>query len=80
MTLRTTEALNTGWGIKVRDLKVYGSKAKPTSTSTGVENIAADNADAPLEYYDLNGQRVDNPAPGIYIRRQGSDVTKIVIR
>ncbi len=50
----------------------------------GVENIAADsfgagNSLAPVEYYDLQGRRVLAPAKGIYIRRQGTSVTKIAL-
>lgn len=35
---------------------------------------------APVEYYNLQGLRVLNPENGIYIRRQGSKVTKVIIR
>lgn len=34
----------------------------------------------PVEYFDLNGVKVDVPASGIFIRRQGAHVTKVVIR
>lgn len=45
----------------------------------GVSDIAGDNADCPVEYYNLQGVRVDNPATGnLYIRRQGTDVRKVV--
>ena len=46
----------------------------------GVEDITIDNVDAnaPVEYFNLQGQRVANPAAGqILIRRQGSTVSKI---
>lgn len=47
----------------------------------GVEGIASDNADAPAEYYDLRGVRIARPTQsGIYIRRQGADVTKILVK
>ena len=49
--------------------------------TAGVADIAADNAAAPVELYDLRGVRVQgNPAPGLYIRRQGSAVTKVFVR
>ncbi len=39
----------------------------------------ADNTDSKVEYYDLRGIRVDNPsAAGLYIRRCGNDITKIL--
>lgn len=47
----------------------------------GVESITADdNANAPVEYFNLQGVRIENPANGIFIRRQGSAVSKVIIR
>lgn len=37
-------------------------------------------ATPPVEYYNLQGVRVDNPQPGIYIRRQGSKVSKVLLK
>lgn len=47
-----------------------------------ISGITADNSDAPVEYYNLNGMRVnaDNLDNGIYIRRQGTETTKVIIR
>ena len=47
-----------------------------TDSVIGIE--AGDNA-APVEYYNLQGVRVDNPTNGIFIRRQGSKAQKIVL-
>lgn len=47
-----------------------------TSTTTGVEEVEIDEAAEP-EYYNLQGIRVLNPGPGIYILRQGGKVTKV---
>lgn len=44
---------------------------------SGVEGIVADN-NAPVEYFNLQGVRVANPENGVYIRRQGANVTKVV--
>lgn len=49
----------------------------------GIEEIAADNnSDAPVEYFNLQGVRVnsDNVTPGIYIRRQGTVTTKVLVK
>ena len=47
---------------------------------SGVEGVAVENEDAPVEYYNLQGQRVNGDlTPGIYIRRQGTTVTKVRI-
>lgn len=44
---------------------------------SGVDSIDFDDEDAPVEYYNLQGVRVLNPTPGIYIQRQGNKVRKI---
>ncbi len=49
--------------------------------STGVENIATSVVEnAPVEYYNLQGIKVKNPSNGIYIKVQGSKVSKVLIR
>lgn len=47
--------------------------------ASGLDDIVAED-DAPVEYYTLQGVRVAEPTPGLYIRRQGSKVSKVVIR
>lgn len=51
---------------------------------TGVEDVMADgktlNGNASVEYYNLQGVRVLNPQKGIFIRRQGNVVSKIMVR
>ena len=47
----------------------------------GVENVAVGNDETkPVEYYNIQGVRVQNPTSGLYIVRQGSKVSKVVIR
>lgn len=49
----------------------------------GVEDnlITVDNSNAPVEYYNLQGIRVNNPAAGsVVIRRQGTEVSKILVK
>ena len=46
----------------------------------GAAEIEADNANAPVEYFNLQGVRVNNPENGVYIRRQGSDVQKVLVK
>ncbi len=48
---------------------------------TAITEIEADNAaDGNAEYFNLQGVRVDNPIPGLYIRRQGGKTEKVYIR
>ena len=48
--------------------------------TTGISAVEANDENAPFEFYNLNGQRVENPANGLFIRKQGSKVQKVVIR
>ncbi len=50
-----------------------------SNTPTGINGISSD-VDAPVEYYNFNGVRVSEPADGIFIRRQGSKVSKVVLK
>lgn len=49
-------------------------------TLTGVADIVDEAESAEVEWYTLDGVRVKNPAPGIYIRRCGSKVGKYIIK
>lgn len=56
------------------------SKAVEVDLSlSGIGSIVTDNENAPVEYYNLQGMKVDNPGNGIFIRRQGSKVEKVII-
>lgn len=48
---------------------------------TGIDDVTSDvdGADAPVEYFNLQGQRVANPGNGLYIKRQGSKATKVIL-
>lgn len=54
--------------------------------TTGVDDIVTDggtsveDTNAPVIWYNLQGQRVNNPSGGVFIRQQGSKVTKEYIR
>lgn len=48
-------------------------------TPTAIDTITTPGADAPVEYFNLQGIRVLNPTHGIYIRRQGTTVTKVTL-
>lgn len=86
---------NNGNGAQTADVNnpqnghVYranSSSGKPDCTDLGVyhgfdgvDNIEVE-ADAPAEYFNLNGMRVENPGSGIFIERRGSQVRKVVLR
>lgn len=54
-----------------------------TLPGAGVEDIIgdADNSNAPVEYFNLQGIRINEPAAGsVVIRRQGTEVSKILVK
>lgn len=61
--------------MQMQSRQVYGDYA----LYSGVEAPVVDE-NAPVEYYNLQGVRVANPSNGIYIRRQGTAVSKVMIR
>lgn len=59
-------------------LALYQLAQEGFGGGAGVEGIVVDN-NAPVEYFNLQGIRVANPANGVYIRRQGNTVTKVIL-
>lgn len=51
-------------------------------SESGIADVVVDEADAPVEYFNLQGVRMngDNLAPGIYVKRQGSKATKVLVK
>ncbi len=47
--------------------------------TVGIDNVAVDE-NAPVEYYNLQGVKVANPANGIYVVRQGNKVSKVLVK
>lgn len=81
VTLTVEEPVNylEDYGIKLRDMKVF---ATSNDDVVSVEGIADDDANAPVEYYDLNGIRLNGAelAPGLYIKKQGSKAEKVLVK
>lgn len=50
--------------------------------NTGINQVGADSidADVPVEYFNLQGVRVAEPSNGIFIRRQGNSVGKVLVK
>ena len=46
--------------------------------AAGIAGVEAD-LNAPVEYFNLQGVRVENPANGLYIMRQGSKAVKVIL-
>ena len=58
---------------------LYVTNYEKVDDTTGIADIVADE-NAPVEYFNLQGIRVDNPENGLYIRRQGNKVTKVIVK
>ena len=50
------------------------------ASTSGVGSIEAENADAPVKYYNLQGVEVANPSNGIFIKVQGTKATKEYVK
>ncbi len=68
------------------EMTILGAPVKVKVTvlpeSAGVDDVVVDNANAPVEWYNLQGVRVDgnNLASGIYIKVQGNKTTKVLVK
>lgn len=78
MTKHTSADTQNRFAFKSFILKYHGKNSSLGSVE-GIETDAFD-ADAPAEYYNLQGIRVAEPTTGLYIVRQGSKVSKQLIR
>jgi len=70
--------------IKGKPLAYFGAPGLDctgyVSGLAGIADVAVD-ADAPVEYYNLQGVRMQGDmAPGLYIRRQGNQATKVLVK
>lgn len=78
------------YGVKPGDVIGFGGiqtlhdgwTPKTFVNGAGVNDILADDSNAPVEYYNLQGVKVsaDNLSNGIYVKRQGSKATKFVVK
>ena len=66
--------------VNLNAFRISDSQGSFGNDFTGIADITADDDNAPVEYFNLQGIRVDNPTPGLYIRRQGKKVEKVVVR
>lgn len=61
--------------------RVEYSDYKNCRETTGIDNVAVENNDnAPVEYFNLQGERINKPSKGLYIRRQGKLVQKSIAK
>lgn len=59
----------------------FNGRTNTPEVPTGINDVTVDGADAPVEYFNLQGIRVSNPQAGqMVIRRQGTNVEKILVK
>lgn len=84
MYAKKCEQLTSGAWSEVTNIPAYFElRLSVPSTQSGIADVVVDEVDenAPVEYYNLQGIRINEPTPGqIVIRRQGNKATKIVVR
>lgn len=61
------------------DLDKWTIKAERINVSSSASFVMDDTNNLPCEYYNLNGVKVQQPVKGIYIVKQGSKVSKVMI-
>lgn len=66
-----------GGGVAGRNIALHNTFIY-TPAPTGIDSVTIGD-DAPVEYYNLQGVRVDNPAGGLFIRRQGNKAEKVIL-
>ena len=70
----------TGNFVKIRNYGVYNLNGD-TGVTSGVAKVGVDDANAPVEYYNLQGIRISQPiSSGTYIVRKGNKASKVIIR
>ena len=71
--------------LKVKAVRADGGEATTEQTytfsTTGIFDVVEDAANGVVEYYNLQGVRIANPAPGqVVIVRQGNEVNKVLVK
>ena len=60
--------------------RVFAFDVHGQAIQTGIGSIIVPTVNAQTEYFDLQGRKVRNPQSGLYIRRQGDKVSKVLVR
>lgn len=72
---------NGGYGWITETKAGKNMAAKIIFPATGIDNVVAGEADAPVKYFNLQGIEVAKPAAGqVVIRKQGNNATKFMAR
>ena len=64
------------WRDEQGNSLIFPSTLTFKGEGNGVDNVAAD-FDGTVEYYNLQGMRVENPTNGIYIKKENGKTFKV---
>lgn len=67
-----------GWIGETSTEVCGGEDLHPDAELSAIEYIIIDN-NTPVEYYNLQGVKIENPSNGIFIKKQGDKITKIIL-
>lgn len=80
-TVSRAESMDGSEPVPVPSYRMEFSDYKNFRETTGIDNVAVENNDnAPVEYFNLQGERINKPSKGLYIRRQGKLVQKSIAK
>ncbi len=74
---------NNAWTIEAGHYSVevdINNMTITMSDASGIENVEINKSDVPAVYYNLQGVEVENPANGMYIVKQGNNVSKVILK
>ena len=74
----TDQAAIATWAAFNQGFKLNELPALNWQGTAGVDAVISDD-NAPVEYFNLQGVRVENPTHGLYIKRQGTKATKVIL-
>ena len=75
------ESMDGSEPVPVPGYRMEFSDYKNFRETTGIDNVAVGNNDnAPVEYFNLQGERINKPSKGLYIRRHGKLVQKSIAK
>lgn len=77
--LESDEACGWDGSVRIAGENFTITKAVILNAGSGVDEINAA-SNAAVEYFNLQGLKVENPVNGIFIRRQGDSVKKIIVK
>ena len=80
-TVSRAESMDGSEPVPVPGYRMEFSDYKNCRETTDIDNVAVENNDnAPVEYFNLQGERINKPSKGLYIRRQGKLVQKSIAK